>query len=90
MGQTIPEEILWRIQHMIVSHHGHLEHGSPKVPMTLEAIVLHHLDEMDAKFNAALEIIDADHNTGSQWTNYNSTLGRKMYKRSKNQNSSGR
>ncbi len=49
LGKPIAREILWRLQHMIVSHHGYLEHGSPKVPMTLEAIILHHLDDMDAK-----------------------------------------
>jgi 3'-5' exoribonuclease len=81
-GQAFPQETLWRLQHMIVSHHGTLEHGSPKVPMTLEAIVLHYLDDMDAKVNAATELIESDRNTDSPWTAYHPTLGRKIYKRS--------
>ncbi len=79
-NQPVPDEVLWRLQHMIVSHHGHLEHGSPKVPMTLEAIVLHYLDDMDAKVNAATELIESDRNSDSVWTAYHPTLGRKLYK----------
>jgi len=77
---AIPADILWRLSHMIVSHHGCLEHGSPKVPMTLEAIVLHYLDDMDAKINAATEIIRADRNSDSRWTSFQAVLGRKLYK----------
>ncbi len=65
---------------MIVSHHGYLDHGSPKVPMTLEAIVLHYIDDMDAKLNASMELIESDFNSDSNWTNFNPTLGRKLYK----------
>lgn len=79
-GQAIPDEVLWRLQHMIVSHHGQLDHGSPKVPMTIEAIVLHYLDDMDAKVNAATELIEADRNTDSQWTAFHPVMGRKLYK----------
>lgn len=79
-GEKIPKELLWRLQHMIVSHHGSLEHGSPRVPMTLEAILLHQLDDLDAKMNATTELIRSDMNSESRWTNYNPTLGRKMYK----------
>jgi 3'-5' exoribonuclease len=79
-GEPVPRDILWRLQHMIVSHHGYLEHGSPKVPMTLEAIVLHYLDDMDAKVNAATELIESDRNSDSVWTAFHPTLGRKLYK----------
>jgi 3'-5' exoribonuclease len=79
-GHPVPQQLLWRLQHMIVSHHGSLEHGSPRVPMTLEAVLLHHLDDLDAKMNATSEWIKADLNSDSRWTNYNPTLGRKMFK----------
>jgi 3'-5' exoribonuclease len=79
-GTTIDEEIVWRLQHMIVSHHGTLEHGSPKVPMTIEAIVLHQLDNMDAKVAAAIELVKSDMDTRNPWTNYNPSMGRKIYK----------
>ena len=48
--------------------------------MTLEAIVLHQIDDMDAKVNAATEYIRADRNSDSPWTAFNPTLGRKLYK----------
>ncbi len=79
-GEQIPDEILWRLQHMIISHHGQLEHGSPKVPMTIEAIVLAHIDNMDAKVNTATELIETDRNTDSQWTAFHPVLGRKLFK----------
>jgi 3'-5' exoribonuclease len=82
LGKPIDQELVWRLQHMIVSHHGQLEHGSPRVPMTLEAIVLHYLDDMDAKINAATEFIRADRNSDSSWTSFSPTLGRKLYKSS--------
>jgi 3'-5' exoribonuclease len=78
-GVVVDANIVLRLQHIIVSHHGYLEHGSPKVPMTLEAIAFHYLDEMDAKLNAALALIDTDR-TRDPWTNYNPTLGRKIFK----------
>lgn len=79
-GEAVPEEILWRLQHMVISHHGLLEHGSPKVPMTLEAIVLAHIDDLDAKVNNAIEVVEADRNTDSEWTAYHPNMGRKFYK----------
>lgn len=71
--------ILLRLKHIIVSHHGSLEHGSPKIPMTLEAIAFHYLDEMDAKLNAAMAMIINDR-TKDPWTPFNQTLGRKILK----------
>jgi 3'-5' exoribonuclease len=64
----------------MVSHHGSLEFGSPKVPMTLEAIALHHLDNLDAKLHSVKQLIDDDVNSNSPWTVYHPSLGRKLYK----------
>jgi 3'-5' exoribonuclease len=79
-GEPIPEVLLWRIHHMILSHHGRLEHGSPKLPMTLEAILLHQLDNLDAKVNACIQLIQADRDPDSEWTNYQPALERKLFK----------
>lgn len=79
-GQSLPEQLLWRLQHMILSHHGQLDHGSPKVPMTIEAIVLAYIDDLDAKVNAATELIQSDRNTDSDWTAYHPVMGRKLFK----------
>ena len=78
-GFVVDRAIVLRLQHIIVSHHGYLDHGSPKVPMTLEALAFHYLDEMDAKLNAALALIESDR-TRDPWTTYNPTLGRKIFK----------
>lgn len=79
-GQPLPEQLLWRLQHMILSHHGQLDHGSPKVPMTIEAIVLAYIDDLDAKVNAATELIQTDRNTDSDWTAFHPVMGRKLFK----------
>jgi len=78
-GIQIDQSKVLKLQHIIVSHHGCLEHGSPKVPMTLEALAFHYLDEMDAKLSSARGMIEADR-TKDNWTPFNPTLGRKILK----------
>jgi 3'-5' exoribonuclease len=79
-GERFPDELALRLKHMIVSHHGELEMGSPRVPMTPEALVLHFLDNMDAKLASVRQILAEDANHGSTWTVYNAQLGRKIFK----------
>jgi 3'-5' exoribonuclease len=79
-GERFPDELALRLKHMIVSHHGELEMGSPRVPMTPEALVLHFLDNMDAKLASVRQILAEDANHGSAWTVYNAQLGRKIFK----------
>jgi 3'-5' exoribonuclease len=79
-GEDFPKDLANQLRHMIVSHHGTLEFGSPKVPMTLEAIALHHLDNLDAKLHSVKQLIADDVNTDSPWTVYHPSLGRKLYK----------
>ena len=79
-GESFPEDLANQLRHMIVSHHGTQEFGSPKVPMTLEAIALHHLDNLDAKLHSVKQLIADDVNTDSPWTVYHPSLGRKLYK----------
>jgi 3'-5' exoribonuclease len=81
-GVDFPEQLKWRLQHLIISHHGQLEHGSPKVPMTLEAMILASIDDLDAKVNQFTELIAADRNSDSDWTGFQPNLGRKLYKNS--------
>jgi 3'-5' exoribonuclease len=80
LGEPFPDELALRLKHMIVSHHGEYEYGSPKLPMTPEAIALHYLDNLDAKLHAVAHLIRTDANTDSNWTPYQSGLGRKLYK----------
>ena len=79
-GEPFPEETLLRLKHMIVSHHGQYEFGSPKLPMTLEAVALFCLDNLDAKVFAFGQQLRDDPNVDSPWTHYNSALGRKLFK----------
>ena len=79
-GEPISEETVLRLKHMIVSHHGQYDFGSPKLPMTLEAVALYHLDNLDAKVFAFHQQLRDDPNVDSPWTHYNPTLGRKLFK----------
>ena len=78
--RNFPDDIAMQLKHMIVSHHGKLEFGSPKVPMTLEATALHYLDDMDAKLHSFEGLMREDVNVDSPWTVYHPQLGRKLYK----------
>jgi 3'-5' exoribonuclease len=80
VGEAFPGELALRLKHMIVSHHGEYEYGSPKLPMTLEAIALHFLDNLDSKIYTVKQLITDDANTASTWTPYQPALGRKFYK----------
>jgi 3'-5' exoribonuclease len=71
-----------QLKHMIISHHGDYEFGSPKLPMTLEAVALHLIDNLDAKLHAFQKLIAADANVDSAWTVFHPHLGRKLYKSS--------
>ena len=79
-GEPFPNETLLRLKHMILSHHGRLEYGSMKLPMTPEAVALHHLDNLDAKVHEFSRSIEDDPNAGSNWTPYSNRLERKLYK----------
>jgi 3'-5' exoribonuclease len=79
-GEPLPRELLLRLKHLIVSHHGEYQYGSPKLPMTLEAIALHLLDNLDAKLYSVAQIMKEEPAGESAWTSYNQSLGRKFYK----------
>ncbi len=79
-GDAIPDDLVARIKHMIVSHHGQYEYGSPKLPMTLEAVMLHHLDDLDARLHNFQQLMRDDANMDSNWTQFQHNLGRKLYK----------
>jgi 3'-5' exoribonuclease len=79
-GEPFPQELLLRLKHMIASHHGAHEFGSPKLPMTVEAIALHLLDNLDAKIHAFSREIRDDPSRDSTWTPFQQSLGRRLYK----------
>jgi 3'-5' exoribonuclease len=79
-GEPFPPELLLRVKHMILSHHGQLDFGSPVVPMTPEAIFLATLDNLDAKVNTFTRDIREDRNAANAWTPYSQSLQRRLYK----------
>jgi 3'-5' exoribonuclease len=79
-GEPIAHETVLRLKHIILSHHGEYAFGSPKLPMTLEAVALSMLDNLDAKINTFSTLMDEDPNVDSPWTTYNPHLERKLYK----------
>ena len=79
-GESFSNDTANRLKHMIISHHGRYEFGSPKLPMTLEAELLHHLDTLDARIHTMTQLIEDDVNKQSAWTVYNPPLQRKILK----------
>jgi 3'-5' exoribonuclease len=79
-GEPFPRELLLRLKHMILSHHGTHEFGSPRLPMTPEAIALHHLDNFDAKVHSFTRDIREDRNATSAWTPFSPALQRRLFK----------
>lgn len=79
-GEPFPQELTLRLKHLIISHHGSYEFGSPKLPMTPEAIALHHIDNLDAKVHEFSRDIADDPNQGASFTPYNARLERKLFK----------
>ena len=79
-GQPVPGRIKWALQHILVSHHGQYEFGALKLPATPEAVMIHHLDNLDAKVNLYLSQIEEDPDPASVWTKYHRALQTKIYK----------
>lgn len=75
-----PENTAMLLRHMIASHHGELEFGSPKRPKTLEALLLHHIEDMDAKVNAYQAAVTKDTSEDTRWTSYQKMFERYLYK----------
>ena len=79
LGQPFPARTIQLLEHMIVSHHGEYEFGAAKLPMTTEAILLHYLDDLDAKMDMAKrELSQTEPN--SDWTKYIRSIERKLFK----------
>ena len=79
-GEPMSDYLKTQLKHLIISHHGEYEFGSPKLPMTLEAVTLHHLDCMDSKIVGFAQLIQEDMNDDSNWTCYVPSLQRKIFK----------
>jgi 3'-5' exoribonuclease len=79
MIPDFPPELALLVKHMLVSHHGAYEFGSPKLPQTLEAVILHSLDDLDGKIQAIQTMPEKE--PGSKWTAFHRAYGRSFYRK---------
>lgn len=76
-----PVQLALELRHVILSHHGEFEYGSPKRPKTMEALAVHYIDDLDAKLNAFQSLTANSNNNDSDWTAYNRFFERYLYKK---------
>jgi len=80
LGRPFPSDLKQVLQHIVLSHHGSFEFGSPKVPATSEAAMVHYIDVLDAKMQAYIDAVESDRDEQSNWTPWVRCLGTKVYK----------
>lgn len=73
-----PADLKTLVEHLIISHHGEYEFGSPKLPMFPEALLLHYMDDLDSKMEAMRAQFEREAEMESPWTGYNASLGRPL------------
>ena len=73
-----PDKLKTLLEHLIISHHGEYEFGSPKLPMFPEALMLHYLDDLDSKMESMRAHFERESENDSSWTTYNASLGRTL------------
>ena len=73
-----PAELKILLEHLIISHHGQYEFGSPKLPMFPEALLLHYMDDLDSKMESMRAHFERESELESAWTSYNASLGRPL------------
>ena len=78
-----PPKLRLLVEHMILSHHGQLEFGSPKVPVFPEALLLHHLDNLDSKMECMRALVQKDALVLGNWTAYCAPLERSVLKKAR-------
>ncbi|HEY3452819.1 MAG TPA: HD domain-containing protein [Myxococcales bacterium] len=76
--EGFPPTLEAHLKHLVLSHHGTLEFGSPRLPQTLEAMILHHIDELDSRVASWLELMRRDN--GETWTEFQKLYDRHLYK----------
>jgi 3'-5' exoribonuclease len=79
-GTSIDGAVLDALGHIVLSHHGEYEFGSPKLPATAEAFMVCYIDDLDAKMNQVTRLIE-DEPGDSSWTSWQKPLETKLYRR---------
>src|SRR5438876_5596429 len=78
-----PPRLRTLVEHMILSHHGRLEFGSPKTPQFPEALLLHYLDDLDSKMECMRLMVDRDQHVEGLFTGYSAAMERSILKKRK-------
>lgn len=78
--QGFPQELAIHLKHLLLSHHGQYEYGSPKRPKTMEAVILNFIDDLDSKINGVRTHIDREPDSDSSWTQYHRLYDRYFFK----------
>jgi len=73
-----PQNLKTLLEHLIISHHGEYEFGSPKLPMFPEALLLHYMDDLDSKMESMRAHFEREMDPDNPWTGYNPSLGRPL------------
>lgn len=79
LAGEFPVKLLDQLMHIILSHHGQYEFGSPVLPATAEALVIHYLDNIDAKLNGLSQVLGAALEGDGNWTRWLKMFERRMY-----------
>jgi 3'-5' exoribonuclease len=74
------QELAIHLKHLLLSHHGQYEYGSPKRPKTMEAVILNFIDDLDSKINGVRTHIDREPDSDSTWTQYHRLYDRYFFK----------
>jgi 3'-5' exoribonuclease len=77
---SFPRDLAVHLKHLLLSHHGQYEYGSPKRPKTMEAVILNFLDDLDSKINGVRTHIEREPDSESSWTQYHRLYDRYFFK----------
>ncbi len=80
MIEDFPDKLEMLLKHMILSHHGHYEYGSPKRPKTLESLLLYYLDELNAKADMFRKSLNENRDEDDNWTAYSKIFERYLFR----------
>ncbi len=80
LQKDFPRELAIHLKHLLLSHHGQYEYGSPKRPKTMEAVILNFLDDLDSKINGVRTHIEREPDNESSWTQYHRLYDRYFFK----------
>ena len=67
------------LKHIILSHHGKIEYGSPKLPMVPEALVIAMIDDLDSKIDTMMNFVNLEREAGESWSRYHEGFDRYFF-----------